>query len=39
MLVEAYNSMGIIERYYALIQRIHHIIMAEIHNINENMAL
>ena len=39
VLVEAHNSVGIIERYYRLIRRAYTIITAEIHGIDKDMAL
>ena len=39
ILVKVYNSVGIVERYYGPIRRIYMIIMAEIPDINREMAL
>jgi len=38
-LVEAYNLIGIIERYYGPLRRIYHIITSKILGINKEMAL
>ena len=37
--VEAYNLIGIIERYYSPLRRIYHIITSEILGINKDIAL
>jgi hypothetical protein len=39
MPVKAYNSMGIIKRYYGLIRRVYLIIIAKILDISKDMAL
>ena len=39
ILVKAYNLIGIVERYYGLLQRIYHIITFKIPGINKDMAL
>ena len=37
--IEAYNSIGIVERYYRLVQRAYLIIVAEIKGINKEITL
>ena len=37
--IEAYNSIGIIKRYYRLVQRAYLIIIAEIKGISKEIAL
>jgi len=37
--VEAYNLIGIVERYHGPLQRIYHIITSEIPGINKDIAL
>jgi len=37
--IEAYNSIGIIEHYYKLVQRAYLIIVAEIKGISKEIAL
>ena len=37
--VEAYNLIGIVERYYGPLRRIYHIITSKILGINKDMAL
>jgi hypothetical protein len=39
VLVKAYNFIGIIKRYYGLIQRAYQIIVSEIPKLDKNMAL
>ena len=39
ILVEAYNSIGIVERYHAPIRCAYRIILAEIRDINKDIAL
>ncbi len=39
MPIKAYNSMGIIKRYYGLIRRVYLIITAKIPNIAKDIAL
>jgi hypothetical protein len=39
VLVEAYNSISIVEQYYRLLQYIYQIITVEILNINKDIAL
>jgi len=39
VLIEAYNSMGIVERYYGLIRRAYFIIIAKILGISKDIAL
>ena len=39
VLVKAYNSIGMVERYYSLLQRAYQIIITEIPNINKEMGL
>ena len=39
MPIEAYNSVRIVERYYSPLRRIYHIIIAELLDINKDMAL
>jgi hypothetical protein len=39
VLIEAHNSIGIIEYYYKLVQRAYLIIIAEIKGINKEIAL
>ena len=39
MLVEAYNSISIIERYYALLYRAYEIISAKLLDLNKDIAL
>ena len=39
VLIKAYNSVRIIERYYGLIWYIYSIIIAEIHSINKDIVL
>ena len=37
--VEAYNLVGIVERYYSPLRRIYYIIIAELLDINKDIAL
>jgi len=37
--IEAYNSIGIVERYYRLVRRAYLIIIAEIKGISKEIAL
>jgi hypothetical protein len=37
--IEAYNSIGIVERYYGLVRRAYLIIIAEIKGISKEIAL
>ena len=37
--IEAYYLVGIVERYYNIVQRAYKIIMAEIKGINKDVAL
>jgi len=37
--VEAYNSVGIVERYYSLIRRVYQIITNEVLSINKDVVL
>ena len=39
VLIEVYNSIGIIEHYYSLIQYTYNIITAEIPDINKEIVL
>jgi hypothetical protein len=39
VLIEAYNSIGIVEYYYGLVQRIYLIIIAEIKGISKEITL
>jgi hypothetical protein len=39
VLIEAYNLVGIVERYYRLIRRAYQIISVELPNISKEMAL
>jgi hypothetical protein len=39
VLVEAYNLIGIVERYYGPLQRIYYIITSKILEINKEMVL
>ena len=39
VLVEAHNLVGIVERYHGPVRRAYQIIIAEIHDINKEMAL
>ena len=39
VLIEAYNFVGIVERYYRLIRRAYSIIIAKIPSISKDMAL
>jgi len=39
VLVEAHNSIRIVERYYSLLRRAYQIIMTKIPNINKEMGL
>ena len=39
ILVEAYNLISIVERYYKPLQRVYQIITAEISGINKDIAL
>ena len=39
MPVKAYNLVKIVERYYGPLYRIYHIIIAELLDINKNIAL
>jgi hypothetical protein len=37
--IKAYNSVGMVERYYGPLRYIYHIIIAELLDINKDMAL
>ena len=37
--VEAYNSIGMVERYYSLLRRVYQIIVVELPKINRDVAL
>jgi hypothetical protein len=39
VLVKAYNSISIVERYHGLLRRVYQIITVEIPSINKDMAL
>jgi hypothetical protein len=39
VLIEAHNSIGIVERYYRLVRRAYLIIIAEIKGISKEIAL
>jgi len=39
VLIEAHNSVGIVERYYGLVRRTYLIIVAEIKGISKEIAL